>query len=65
MTPVGVAQEQGCRYWLMIADNVGHTTTAPTPEVVGFLIFNGQGKRVAYGTGPVSSGHITVGATSN
>jgi hypothetical protein len=63
----GAAQQQGCRYWLMIADNVPHTpvTGNSTPEIIGFLIFNGKGERVAYGTGPVSSGHITVGQTSN
>jgi hypothetical protein len=66
-SPAGVPQQQGCRYWLMIADNVPHTPVPAggTPEVIGFLIFNGKGERVAYGTGPVSSGHITVGQTSN
>jgi hypothetical protein len=62
----GIPPQQGCRYWLMIADNVPHASAAGgTPEVIGFLIFNGKGERVAYGTGPVSSGHITVGQTSN
>jgi hypothetical protein len=57
----------GCRYWLMIADN-GQTSTAgvvATPEVASFLVFNGMGQRIAYGTGPVVSGHITVAPTTN
>ncbi|HWE64004.1 MAG TPA: hypothetical protein VHB98_20000 [Chloroflexota bacterium] len=57
----------GCHYWLMIADN-GKVNTAGvvgTPEVVSFLVFNGLGQRIAYGTGPVAAGHITVTPTSN
>lgn len=57
-------QVRGCRFWLMIADN----TTSPsqgTPDVVSFLVFDGTGKRVAYGTGPVTTGDIDVKDTSN
>jgi hypothetical protein len=57
----------GCRYWLMIADN-GQTSAAgvpATPEVVSFLVFNGLGQRVAYGSGPVVSGHIAIAPTPN
>jgi hypothetical protein len=63
----GGGQQQGCRYWLMIADNASHAagSAGGTPEVIGFLIINSQGGRVAYGTGPVSSGHITITPTSN
>ena len=41
----------GCRYWLMLANNSRESDG--TPDVVGFLVFDGAGVRVAYGTGPV------------
>lgn len=53
----------GCRYWLMLADN-GRAQEG-TPDVVGFLVFDGAGNRVAYGTGPVVDGDIAVAPTSN
>lgn len=55
---------RGCRYWLMIANNkkVG---VQGTPDVVSFLVFDGTGKRVAYGTGPVADGDLEVAATGN
>ena len=54
----------GCRYWIMFADNLGTAGTAPeTRDVVGFLIFNNVGHRVAYGTGPLVRGHIAVAPT--
>lgn len=49
---------RGCRFWLMIADN-GRGPDG-TPDVVGFLVSDATGKRVAYGTGPVVEGDITV-----
>jgi hypothetical protein len=56
-------QVPGCRYWLMLADN-GREQEG-TPNVVGFLLFNGAGQRVAYGTGPVTDGDVAVAPTSN
>lgn len=54
----------GCRYWIMFADNNGVAGVVPgTPDVVGFLIFNKAGQRVAYGTGPLAHGHIVVSPT--
>lgn len=53
----------GCRFWAMVVDN--KPAGAGTPDVVSFLIFNGSGERVAYGTGPVVQGNIEVGDTSN
>jgi hypothetical protein len=54
----------GCRYWIMFADNNNVAGTAPgTLDVISFLIFNKNGQRVAYGTGPVVHGHITVAPT--
>lgn len=54
----------GCRFWLMIADN-RQTPEKGTPDVVSFLVFNGMGQRVAYGTGPVVKGDLQVAPTSN
>jgi hypothetical protein len=53
----------GCRYWLMLADN--SREQGGTPDVVGFLVFDGTGTRVAYGTGSVVDGDIIVAPTSN
>ena len=58
------ANVRGCRFWLMIADNK-RGDGAGTPDVVSFLVFDGNGQRIAYGTGPVLSGDLTVGATAN
>ena len=52
---------QGCRYWLMLADN--SRALDGTPDVIGFLIMDGNGKRVAYGTGPIVKGDIVVAPT--
>jgi hypothetical protein len=59
------ANVRGCRYWLMIADNKRGDTGTGTPDVVSFLVFDATGKRIAYGTGPVLSGDLTVASTSN
>jgi hypothetical protein len=56
---------QGYHYWMMIANNNGASTAPETPEVISFLIFNNKGVRVAYGTGPVVTGHIDVKPTAN
>jgi hypothetical protein len=54
----------GCRFWLMIADN-RPTPEKGTPDIVGFLVFNGTGQRVAYGSGPVVKGDLQVAPTAN
>jgi hypothetical protein len=53
----------GCRYWLMVADNSLKESPEATPDVIGFLIYDRNGVRMAYGTGPVKSGNIVVTAT--
>jgi hypothetical protein len=55
----------GCRYWLMIADNKAATDPNGTLDVVSFLVFDGTGKRIAYGTGPLTDGDVDVASTSN
>ena len=52
----------GCRYWLMMADNKTDRDKE-TPDVIGFLIFDRNGKRVAYGTGPLAQGDVLVAPT--
>jgi hypothetical protein len=36
-----------------------------TADVVSFLVFDGTGKRIAYGTGPLVDGDIKVAPTGN
>jgi hypothetical protein len=55
----------GCRYWLMIAHNTRDITSASTADVIGFLVIDKTGKRVAYGTGLVQSGAVVIAPTSN
>ena len=50
---------RGCRYWLMVADN-SRDEHQETPDIIGFVIYDRAGKRVAYGTGPVKKGNVTV-----
>ena len=61
----GTAPILGCRYWLMMADNTPDISPASTPDVIGFLVIDKTGKRVAYGTGPVKSGTVVIAPTSN
>jgi hypothetical protein len=51
---------KGCRYWLMIADNI-----EGTPDIVSFLVFDGTGKRVAHGAGPLAAGDLKVQPNGN
>jgi hypothetical protein len=51
----------GCRFWLLIANNKTPSQQG-TADVVGFVIYDRQGNRVAYGTGPLD-GDIVVSAT--
>lgn len=55
---------RGCHYWITLADN-GNEDENETPDVVGFLVLDGNGKRIAYGTGPVVKGDIYVSPTGN
>ena len=50
---------KGCRYWLMVANNKTASQQA-TPDVVGFVIHDRNGDRIAYGTGPVRAGDFEV-----
>lgn len=54
----------GCRFWMLIADNKRNDAQG-TPDIISFLVFDGAGKRVAYGTGPVIRGDVTVQPTGN
>ena len=63
-TALGVAIE-GCHYWLMMANNNNQFQNGKTLDVVSLLVFDATGKRVAYGTGPVVDGDVTIAGTSN
>ena len=49
---------KGCRFWMMVVNN------GLEQDVVGFLIMDGQGNRVAYGTGQLRTGSVSVAPTS-
>lgn len=49
----------GCRYWVMIANNK-QAGVQGTADVVSFVIHNNVGTRIAYGSGPLESGDISV-----
>ena len=61
-SPAVAAQHRGLRYWLMVANNQAATVAPGTPDVVGFVIHDRDGNRVAYGTGPLKSGDFNVKA---
>jgi hypothetical protein len=55
-------------YWIMFADNKRLVTPAPvqtTPDIISFLVIDKSGKRIAYGTGPVTSGNVDITGTGN
>jgi hypothetical protein len=54
-------QPQGCAFWLYIANNKKPNVPG-TPDIVGFVIYDRAGNRVAYGTGPLD-GDIVVDPT--
>jgi hypothetical protein len=54
---------EGCHYWIKLANN-GEGEKG-TPDIISFLVLDGNGKRIAYGSGPVKYGDIYVAATPN
>lgn len=50
-------QFKGYRFWMMLVDN---SEEKGTPDIIGFLIFDGRGIRIGYGTGPIVDGDISV-----
>lgn len=55
----------GCKFWAMIADNYDPAgVQQSSPDIVSFLVFNGKGERISYGTGPLR-GDIFVAGTSD
>lgn len=48
-----------CHFWLMLADN--HSSAIDTPaDVLSVLVVSNMGSTLAYGTGPIRSGELTV-----
>jgi hypothetical protein len=58
------ANVRGCHYWLMAVDNVRGQPFRRTFDVVSFLILDQNGKRVAYGTGNVVDGDLTISSAN-
>ena len=58
------ANVRGCHYWLMAVDNVRGHPVGKTFDVISFLVLDEKGKRVAYGTGNVVDGDLTVSAVN-
>ena len=54
----------GCGFWLLVANNKKPAEARGTADVVSFVIYDRNGNRVSYGTGPVASGDIEVSARS-
>lgn len=50
---------RGCRFWILIANNK-QAQDQGAPDVVSFIVYDRNGKRIAYGTGPLGSGNIEV-----
>ncbi len=50
----------GCQFWLMLVDN--GSDQAKAPDLVAFLVSGRSGKRLAYGTGPIQQGDISIKA---
>lgn len=70
VVPTSAGNVTGCHYWIMFADNAKPSTTTPapvqqTPDIISFLVIDKTGKRIAYGTGPVTSGNVDVSPTAN
>ncbi|MEC4675266.1 MAG: hypothetical protein VST68_13840 [Nitrospirota bacterium] len=59
----------GCRYWIMLADNQEGDNAVGSPQdtadVVGVLVMNGRGRRIAHGAGPVVSGEVSISPSRN
>jgi hypothetical protein len=70
LVPTAAGNVTGCHYWIMFADNAKPTVVTPapvqhTPDIISFLVIDKTGKRIAYGTGPVTTGNVDVTATGN
>jgi hypothetical protein len=47
----------GCRFWLMLVDN-GRDSGAG--DIISFVVIDGAGRRLAYGTGTLTTGEIRI-----
>ena len=44
----------------MVTNNNDNFVNGKTPDIVSFLVLDAKGNRIAYGTGPVIHGQVTV-----
>jgi hypothetical protein len=49
----------GCRFWIMVADNV----ELDIPDIVSFVVVDATGKRLAYGTGLITESGADINDT--
>jgi hypothetical protein len=61
VTPKAIS---GCKFWLMVVDNK-QPKAQGVPDVIGFMVVDGSGRRVAYGAGPLREGDLQVNPTDN
>ena len=66
-----VPNARGCQFWMMIADNGKEKPPSAdqklkrTPDIVSFVVIDARGKHVAYGTGILIQGDITIAPSPN
>jgi hypothetical protein len=60
-------QYKGCHFWMQLTNNNDNSNPQinQTPNIISILVLDGTGKRLAYCTGPVVSGYLTVTPTPN
>jgi hypothetical protein len=56
---------KGCHFWMQLTNNNDNSIqqSGQTPNIVSFLVLDGSGLRLAYGTGPVVIGTLRVSPT--
>jgi hypothetical protein len=52
---------KGCRFWILIANNK-KAQEHGTPDIMSFIVYDRNGMRIAYGSGPATEGNIEVTA---
>jgi hypothetical protein len=60
----GMFTTESCHYWIMFVSGATNSATnIPGPDIVSFLVFDKTGKRIAYASGPVTSGTGVIAVT--
>jgi hypothetical protein len=58
---------KGCHFWIQFTNNNNNSNeqSRQTPNIISFLVVDGTGMRLSYGTGVVVKGTLTVAPTIN